>query len=76
MTADVVVHFETTVGHRPHQVDPPSWAVVLVTIAAVFYLVSRAAKRWWVGFAVATLPFLVTLYFFYQNVNRLLPPNL
>ena len=32
--------------------------------------------RWWVGAAAAVLPFLVPLYFFYENVNRLLPPNI
>jgi hypothetical protein len=28
------------------------------------------------GIAVAIVPFALALFFFYQNVNRLLPPNL
>jgi sortase A len=33
-------------------------------------------KRDWVGLLVGVGPFVITLYFFFQNVNRLLPPNL
>jgi sortase A len=42
----------------------------------VSYLISRRAKRDWVGLTVGIVPFAVTLYFFFQNVNRLLPPSL
>jgi sortase A len=52
------------------------WGLVLSAIAVASYLLSRRFKRDWVGFAVGIVPFLVTLYFFFQNVNRLLPPAL
>ena len=37
---------------------------------------SKKAKRDWVGLTVGIVPFVIVLYFFFQNVNRLLPPNL
>jgi sortase A len=40
------------------------------------YLLSRRTRRDWVGGLVGLVPFVVALYFFFQNVNRLLPPNL
>ncbi len=52
------------------------WALVLIAIWAGAYLLARHFRRTWVGVAAATVPFLVALYFFYQNVNRMLPPNL
>ena len=52
------------------------WGLLLAAIGALSYLVSRKAKRDWVGLTVGIVPFLVVLYFFFQNVNRLLPPNL
>jgi sortase A len=52
------------------------WGLLLAAIGIVSYLLSRRAKRDWVGLLVGIGPFVVTLYFFFQNVNRLLPPNL
>jgi sortase A len=52
------------------------WGAVLIAIWALAYLLSRRVRRYWVGIAAAAIPFVVALYFFYQNVNRLLPPNL
>lgn len=52
------------------------WGLVLAAIGIVSYLISRRAKRDWVGLTVGIVPFVVTLYFFFQNVNRLLPPSL
>ena len=52
------------------------WGLVLAAIGTLSYLLSRKAKRDWVGLLVGIGPFVVTLYFFFQNVNRLLPPNL
>jgi sortase A len=52
------------------------WALLLAAIGALAYLISRSLRRVWAGALIAVIPFLVTLYFFYQNVNRLLPPNL
>ena len=52
------------------------WGLLLAAVGIVSYLISRTFKRDWVGALVGIVPFLVTLYFFFQNVNRLLPPNL
>lgn len=52
------------------------WGLALTAIAVLAYLISRRVRRDWVGLMVGVVPFVVTLYFFFQNVNRLLPPNL
>jgi sortase A len=52
------------------------WGLLLAAIGIGSYLLSKRAKRDWVGLLVGIGPFVVTLYFFFQNVNRLLPPNL
>ena len=52
------------------------WGLLLAAIGAGAYLLSKRTKRDWVGLLVGIGPFVVTLYFFFQNVNRLLPPNL
>jgi sortase A len=52
------------------------WGLLLAAIGLGSYLLSRKVKRDWVGLLVGIGPFVVTLYFFFQNVNRLLPPNL
>jgi len=52
------------------------WGLLLAAVGIVSYLLSRTVKRDWVGALVGIVPFLVVLYFFFQNVNRLLPPNL
>ncbi|MEM9516271.1 MAG: sortase [Actinomycetota bacterium] len=52
------------------------WGVVVSAIAALAYLLSRTLRRDWVGALVGIVPFAVALYFFFQNVNRLLPPAL
>jgi sortase A len=52
------------------------WALTLIAIWVGGYLLARHFRRLWLGILVGFLPFLVALYFFYQNVNRLLPPNL
>ncbi len=49
------------------------WGLVGAAIAVGAYLLARSVRRVWVGVLVGTLPFLVALYFFFQNVNRLLP---
>ena len=49
------------------------WGLLLAAIGLVSYLVSKTAKRDWVGLTVGIVPFLIVLYFFFQNVNRLLP---
>ena len=52
------------------------WGLVLSAVALGAYLVSRRFRRDWVGLLVGIVPFVVASYFFFQNVNRLLPPNL
>jgi sortase A len=52
------------------------WGLLLAAIGVGSYLLSRKVKRDWVGLLVGVGPFVITLYFFFQNVNRLLPPNL
>jgi sortase A len=52
------------------------WGLLLAAIGIVSYLISRTTKRDWIGLLVGVGPFVVTLYFFFQNANRLLPPNL
>jgi sortase A len=52
------------------------WAAVLIAISLVAWRIGRALGRSWVGALIAAAPFVVALYFFFENVNRLLPPNL
>lgn len=52
------------------------WGIALAAIAVGSYLLCRRFRRYWVGIAAGFAPFIVVLYFFYENVNRLLPPNL
>jgi len=52
------------------------WGALLAGIAYGIYWLSRKVRRYWVGILAGAAPFVVALYFFYENVNRLLPPNL
>ncbi len=52
------------------------WGLVLAAIAVGGVALGRLVGRRWVGWIAAAVPFVFCLYFFYQNVNRLLPPNL
>lgn len=52
------------------------WAAVLIAISLAAYAISRRFRHYAVGVTLAAAPFVVALYFFYQNVNRLLPPGL
>jgi sortase A len=57
----------------PHVI---AWGLVEAAIALAAYGLARRVRRLWVGIVVGILPFLFFLYFFFENVNRLLPPNL
>ncbi len=57
----------------PHVVG---WGALLVAIWVGSWFAGRAAKRLYVCFLVGAIPFLIVLYFFFENVNRLLPANL
>jgi sortase A len=52
------------------------WGLALVAIATFGWWLARFWRREWVGALAAFVPFFVCLYFFFQNVNRLLPPGL
>jgi sortase A len=52
------------------------WGALCALIATGAYLLSRRWRSFPRGWGAMVLPFLVTLYFLYQNINRLLPPGL
>jgi sortase A len=52
------------------------WGLVLIGIALGATAISRRTHRNLVGALLGIGPFVVALYFFFQNVNRLLPPAL
>jgi sortase A len=52
------------------------WGLLLTFISLGAYWVSFRTRRNWIGALVGIVPFVVALYFFYENVNRLLPPAL
>ena len=52
------------------------WGLICTAVAVAAYLLARSVRRVWVGVLVGCVPFLVALYFFFQNVNRLLPAAL
>jgi sortase A len=52
------------------------WAAISTAVVVGAYLLARHFRNSWIGLAVGVVPFIVTLYFFYQNVNRLLPAAL
>lgn len=52
------------------------WGLLVAGVACGALWLSRKVRRYWVGILAGFVPFFVLLYFFYENVNRLLPPNL
>jgi sortase A len=52
------------------------WGFAVSAVAIGAYLVSRRFRNNWIGALVGIVPFVVALYFFFQNVNRLLPAAL
>ena len=57
----------------PHAI---AWGLLLLAVGIASYYVGKATKRLYVSFLVGVIPFVVVLYFFFENVNRLLPPGL
>lgn len=51
------------------------WGGALVLLAIAYRKISRHFRHDSIGIAAVVIPFVVCLYFFYQNVNRLLPPG-
>lgn len=60
-------------GAWPHVIG---WTLVLLLVVFGSWYVYRIFASRILGVAVAIAPFFVVLYFVFQNVNRLLPPNL
>jgi sortase A len=52
------------------------WGFALTAISIGATLISRRFRNNWIGFAAGVVPFLAALYFWFQNVNRMLPPSL
>ena len=52
------------------------WGLLLLGVGVGAYFTGRAARRLYVCFLVGFVPFIFVLYFFFENVNRLLPPGL
>lgn len=52
------------------------WGLGLAAVAIGSWFVGKKAKRLWVCWLVGAIPFVVVLYFFFENVNRLLPPGI
>lgn len=57
----------------PHVIG---WIVLELLIVLGAWQVAKRFRNRAIGAAVGILPFMVVLYFVFQNVNRLLPPNL
>ena len=57
----------------PHAI---AWGLGLSAVIAGAYFLGRWAKRLYVCFLVGVVPAVIVLYFFFENVNRLLPPGL
>jgi len=72
-TADEDAFAETWFSDKGAFFDIALWALPLVLIAMASSLVSRRLRAFWIGPLLAAAPFVVALYFFFQNVNRLLP---
>lgn len=52
------------------------WGLILLAIVIGSYLLGRRTRRLTVAFLVGTVPFVIGLYFWYENIYRLLPPGL
>jgi hypothetical protein len=57
----------------PHAIG---WGIALFLVGLGAYFAGKAAKRLYVCFLVGFVPFVIVMYFFFENVNRLLPPGL
>lgn len=52
------------------------WGMALTMITLLAYQVAKRYRRDSIGVLVGIVPFVIALYFFYQNINRLLPPGI
>lgn len=53
-----------------------AWVAFEVVVLVGAWLIAKRLRNRAIGVAVGVIPFFVVLYFVFQNVNRLLPPNL
>ncbi|MEN9645874.1 MAG: hypothetical protein RL238_2543 [Actinomycetota bacterium] len=52
------------------------WALLLTAVVVGAFLIGKWSERLWVAFVMGSVPFVIVLYFFFENVNRLLPPGI
>lgn len=52
------------------------WGALATAVVVGAYFLAKRFRNSWIGLAAGVVPFVVALYFFYQNVNRLLPAAL
>jgi sortase A len=52
------------------------WGLALVAVVMFAWYIGRHVNKLWVSVLVGAVPFVVVLYFFFENVNRLLPPSI
>ena len=52
------------------------WILIEILIITGAWQLAKRLRNRAIGLAVGLIPATVTLYFIFQNVNRLLPPNL
>ena len=52
------------------------WGAVAAAVVVGAYFLAKRFRNSWIGLAAGVVPFVIALYFFYQNVNRLLPAAL
>ena len=50
-----------------------AWAAICIAVAAGAYQLAKWRRNGIIGIAVGAVPFVIALYFFYENVDRLLP---
>jgi sortase A len=53
-----------------------AWTLLDIAIVLASWQVAKRLRNRAIGLAIGIVPFFVVLYFVFQNVNRLLPPNL
>ena len=52
------------------------WGLLLLGVCVGAFFIGKRTRRLWVSFATGVLPFVIVLYFFFENVNRLLPSSI
>jgi sortase A len=53
-----------------------AWILLDILIVIIAWQIAKRVRNRAIGLAIGIVPFFVVLYFVFQNVNRLLPPNL